>query len=111
MEWPITSSVHGEDVVQTVVDVQGISLRSGGLIAIMDSGTEGQMLQDGLLHAWRSAFGDLAQPLQVLQKGILGLPTAVPPNESRQSVRGPVLARGDSTACYSLLTHTTENQA
>lgn len=69
--------------MQTVVDVQGISLRSGGLIAIMDSGTDGQMLQDGLLHAWRSAFGDLAQPLQVLQKGILGLPTAVPPNESR----------------------------
>src|ERR1700686_1654592 len=51
---------HGEDVVQTVADVQGSGLGSGGLIAVMDGGTDGQMFRDGLLHARRSAFGDLA---------------------------------------------------
>src|ERR1700756_3836875 len=35
---------HIEDVAQTVVDVQGTGLHSGGLIAVMDGHTDGQML-------------------------------------------------------------------
>src|ERR1700676_1549272 len=56
---------HGEDVVQTVADVQGSGLRSGALIAVMDGGADGQMLQDGLQRARGPAFGDLAQSLQL----------------------------------------------
>src|SRR5271170_6125502 len=34
----------GDDVVQTIVDVQGSGLRSGGLVAVVDGRTYGQML-------------------------------------------------------------------
>src|SRR5580693_10477050 len=54
---------RGDDVVQTVVDVQGSGLHSGGFIAVLDGRTDGQMLHDGLGHARWSAFGDLAQSL------------------------------------------------
>ena len=56
---------HGENVVQTVADVQGSGLRGGGLIAVMDGGTDGQMLHDSLQRALGPAFGDLAQSLQM----------------------------------------------
>jgi hypothetical protein len=35
---------RGDDVVQTVVDVQGSGLRSGGFIAVLDCRRYGQML-------------------------------------------------------------------
>src|ERR1700692_251920 len=61
---------HSEDVVQTVADMQRSGLRSGGLIAVMDGGTDGQMLHDGLLHPRGPAFSDLAQSLQMCAKPV-----------------------------------------